>query len=365
MIPFINKNILEKMNSDLQTELYHWLKKNHHGKLAEYSVYRHQKILDLMLNWMLPEDKSGLSFDQLKETRTFKWMDLYFSRFEFIPLSDWSDELEQKEIYAKLHYSPIAISISTERGHFKVFIVKKDSESSNLTTLNVYKMTKHKFKILDDDSIHDLTGNRYFTNYEEMRKFLINHSRDIEPSMDPKVSKLKEIKSKIMSTNSSPISDNFIIDHFSKSSVSSKIKINFTNGSLLFASYPFRLWSNTVSMMMDDFSNLEELDLQIPREIFVLYSVFRISNFFKIKISMDIFKTLSKTIPDFPVINEDFSKDFILQHLIELYQICDFLEDKKALMKLIDLFRESKLDKYEKQNFYDLLFQQKIGNKNV
>ena len=119
--------------NDLSNDFYEWLKKNHYGKLKTYSVDRHKKIIDQLIDWMSPETdtvtgptatdtekpEAQLNFEQLKTTKEFKWIDLYFSRFEFVPLSDWSIELEQKEIYSKLHYTPFVISISTEKRYFK------------------------------------------------------------------------------------------------------------------------------------------------------------------------------------------------------------------------------------------------------
>ena len=342
----------------LSNDFYEWLKKDHYTKLHTYSVDRHKKIVDQLLAWMCPEIfDEHLTFEQLKEMKEFKRLDLYFSRFEFLPLSDWSEELEQKEIYSKLHYSPFVLSISTEKRYFKFFIIKKDSP------VNIYKLTKHKFKILDDESIHDLTVDQHFGSYEEMRKHLINNEpSEYDRVSNPKLNKLLEVRSQLGRKKHQKISDTQIIEHFHFNLCfpsENCVKINFTNGSLHFDHYPLRLWSNTISIMIEDFSKTSslEFDLHTTREIFIIYSLFRISNFLKIKISSNILRTLYQTVPDFPEMNHDFTEDLIAKNIIELYSLCDYLEDGKALMKVIDLFKNnSTLEKYEKQNFYDMIF---------
>jgi hypothetical protein len=331
--------------TSIEDHLYEWLKKSHCGKLKKYSVDRHKKIMDQVLAWLSPEPDQ--SFEQLKQTKEFRWLDLYFSRFEFVPLSDWSVEIEQMEIYSKLQYTPFVISISTEKRYFKYFFIKRDS------VLGVYKITKHKFKFLEDESIYDITGDRYFGSYEEMRKYSINSKSESDHITCPKLKKLFEIQLQLKKEHPK-ISDSQIINHFHSENTT---KINFTNGLLYFNLYPLRLWSKTISIMHDDFSNPSalEFDLNIRREIFIIYSLFRISNFMKIKISENILLTLFQSIPDFPEINQSFNQDLIAKNIIDLYALCDYLEDRKALIKIIDLFKDSKLDKYEKQNFYDMI----------
>jgi hypothetical protein len=350
--------------NDLSDDFYEWLKKNHYGKLKTYSVDRHKKIIDQLIDWMIAEPgttvtgttatdtekpEAQLNFEQLKETKEFKWIDLYFSRFEFVPLSDWSIELEQKEIYSKLHYTPFVISISTEKRYFKFFMIKRES------SLSVHKITKHKFKILDDESIHDITGDQHFGSYEEMRKHLINNEStesDYDRVSNPKLNRLLETRFQLLKPQK--ISDTHIIDHFHSEN---RTKINFTNGSLHFNDYPLRVWSNTISLMLEDFSKTSslEFDLQTTRETFIIYSLFRISNFFKNQISEDILKTLYQSIPDFPEMNQNFTEDLIAKNIIELFGLCDYFEDRMALVKIIDLFKNSRLDHYEKQNFYDMI----------
>lgn len=338
------------MNTSTSTHFCEWMLEHHSHKLNEYSNNRHKKIMDLYLSWMTP-DSMNVSFEDLKRTKEFKWIDYFFSKFEFVPLSDWSIEEEQKEIYAKLHYSPFVVSISTEKGHFKFFIIKKESSGG------IHKITKHKFRILENGSVEDITGDRRFESYDEMKKYIINNETlDYGNHDDPKITKLTKIVSQLRTTQSKIISDTLIIQHFKN--VSNYIKINFTNGSLYFNPYPLILWSNTISTMMDDFpeSSSIEFGLQTSREIFIIYILFRISNFFKYKISPDILGTLYKSIPDFPLFDKEFSHSIILTNIIDLYHLSDYLEDRKTMVKLINLFKIGGHTKYEKQNFYDMIF---------
>ena len=334
---------------ELMTEdFYDWLKRNHSRKLDEYSMRRHKKIVDVSLKWMV-DDKMG--YEDLVKTRKFELLNEYFSKPEFVPLSSWEVEEEQNEIIDKLNYYPIIVALSVEKGYFKYFTLQ--------VTSGLKKIIKYKFLILEDGRVQDILHNKYYENYEEMKKYIIlnqDMSRDLLFLSLLKNTRLNKIKEHIRKTISpKKISDTQVIHHFSQT------KINFKNGSLYFMSYPLSLWSNLISTMIDDQTeNSEpfEFDLYVSREIFVLYSLFRLTHFFEYKISNNILEILYEKIPGFPRFQEEFSKSIIINNIIELYKFCDYIEDKETLLMLIYLFTNCgpSLNPYEKQKFYDMIF---------
>ena len=92
-----------------------------------------------------------------------------------------------------------------------------------------------------------------------------------------------------------------------------------------------------------------EIHLNVTKKIFILYVLFRLTNFFEYTVSSYIVQEL---LPELTC----FNNNVIVQHISELYLFCEYLEDRKAIPYLIELFNLQVSDKYERQKFFDLLF---------
>jgi hypothetical protein len=354
------------MNQTIQEQFHGWLRKTHPHKLDEYPKHQHKKIVDVCLEWII-SDIVPDTFEELMETNSFRLLDEYFSKYEFLPLSDLSIEEENLMITGKLRYTPIVLSLSVEKRFFRYFVYHTDG--------TFRKIIKYKFEILGDGRVCEITRNLYFETYEAMKKHVIlNETIDYNRVVDPRKGKLTNIQEHIQKSISKRIlSDTQVIYHFipqydSKGGnvVHNQFKINFKNGSLYFISYPLSMWSNMISEMLTENSLIGslhmtsfELDLITTKEIFIIYALFRLTNFLEYTISVNIFDILCEKIIDFPKIQGKNIQDAVISNIVDLYLFCDYVEDKQALLNLIEFFKNSNIDRYEKQKFYDMIFKYK------
>ena len=334
-------------------EILNWIQKNHPRKLSPYDDP--SIVVEIIMNWLTPDSYSenGLKLEDPVVQEKFRLLDEYFSKVEFFPVLKYTLQKDQYQLIKKFKYYSILISLcESDPGKFKYIYNKKKS----LLWIQGSEMMKCKFQVLQDGSIDDLTHKRKFENYEEMKKHIIMNDT-YEFVSDPKDETFFETKHLLTqkAKTSRIISDYQIIHYFLYDST----PLVLVDGKITFSLHTMGVWSNVLSDMMFDEERRDgqyDIHLITTRKIFVLYVLYRLTNFLQNSLSINILKVLSEKIPDFPDFDEPFGTSLIVKNIIEIYKFCDYLEDSSALPNLLDIFRENVSDKYEIQKFYDLIF---------
>lgn len=339
-------------------QIHEWMLKHHNRKLSQYEPISDRTpsiLINTILNWLTSEsyDDDGLKMNESKVQEKFILLNQYFSKPEFFPfIRINSDELNIKTM-EKFNYYPVLISLcETDPGRFKYIYMKKTIDAKLV-------IKKCKFEIKSDERIYDITNDRTYKNYEDMKKYLIQN-QCYEDRLDPRDLSIDMIRDKLFnqSQKSLSISDNQIIHHFRKDNH----HILLLDGELNFSLYTIASWSNVISMMLfdTDIDTEEKMDgirINTTIKIFILYILYRLTNFLQYTTSSNIFKKINHTISS-KLDLDIFNSNLIIENCIQLYQFSDYLEDKLTCTKLIDIFKEKVSDRYERQKFYDVIFSQ-------
>lgn len=329
------------MEQKIKNDIYNWIEKNYPRKFQENN--NRDKIVNIIFHWLsVSVDDYQLNFNTSNE---WKLLNEYFSKPEFFPLLNIDTDEDTKIVYQRFNYTPILLSLSeTTPGKFKYIIIKNNTP---LPTI----IMKCKFEVQSDGRIHDLTKNRTFDNYDEMKRYIIENEIYIYHFVsDPRENNLRLHKDKITSKiTEKKLYTKQILSYFDPLKQNEFI---LNDGKIHFSLDLFTSWSSTISNMLFEQEDMttsdSEIILNTNKKIFIIYVLLRLSNFFEYKIPIDILYSLS--------IDKLFNIELIIDNIFELYLFCDYLEDNISLSRLIDLFRENVVDKYQRQKFYDILF---------
>jgi len=303
--------------------------------------------LQSILNWFGEEcySENGLHSENLTFQKRMKILEIFFEKPEFFPYLNLN--LNYSFVDEKLRQFSFLVSLcESDPGKLKYFYFKSDSNSIGFFTLS-----KIKFEYLDDERILELTNQRFYQNYETMKKFVIlKDSHPFSVDNDPQN---KWFKSRFLSKEPEPpmVSYQQVKYYFRKSECN--FQIEFSDGELFFSKDLLSNWSRTMfsSMFMDELCNpCNQIIVQCNKSTFVLYVLFRITNFLDYSFPSNIIQ-----MEGFPKFSKGFGKELILDNIKSIYFLCDYLDDKSAIYQLLDLFDKNVTDKYERQKLYDVL----------
>lgn len=334
-----------KFASIAEAQIYKVLE-NHGRKLYEPKdtfVY----TLQCILNWLGNEsyDENGLKYDSQLFQKRLALLDFYFAKPEFFPCLNF--ELKNEFLLQKLRRFSFLVSLcESEPGKFKYFYFKDAFDGFN----HPFILSKIKFEHLENFAITDLTNKRSYKNYETMKKFVIERdSYQFHPISDPQNLWFRE---QILSKKPVQIlTYGQVLHYFQESKLN--LQLELQDGSISFSKDLLCFWSSTFSCLLvcdNDLckSSMDIIILNFTKRTMITYLLFRLSDFMKIKMEEKVIQNLLGS--DVLLGPQNFLED-----IKELYFLCDYLDDKIAIYKLMKLFDRQVTQKYERQKFYDVL----------
>ena len=335
-----------KFESVAEEQIYKVLK-NYGRKLYEpketFSI-----TLQCILTWLGDEcyDANGLKFDSQTFQKRLDLLHFYFAKHEFFPCLNF--ESKNQFLIQKLRRFSFLVSLcESEPGKFKYFYFKDAFDEFNS---NPFILSKIKFEHLDNFAITDLTNKRSYKNYECMKKFVIEKdSYPFHPISDPQNLWFRE---QILSKKPVQIlTYEQVLHYFEESKLN--LQVELQDGNLSFSKDLLCYWSSTFSCLLvsdNDLckSSMDIINLNFTKRTMITYILFRLSDFMKIKLEEKVIQNLLGS--DVLLGPKNFLED-----IKELYFLCDYLDDKIAIYKLMKLFDRQVTQKYQRQKFYDVL----------